>query len=420
MRIPLLCAVFAAVLAAQQQGGAPFEHITLDWAISQALAHNAALLAERANIAIADAHILTAGLRPNPVLSVSGDHMDVLGSGFNDLNGGGPTEIVAGFEYTRERGGKRQSRMEVARAARSVAELHFMNAARTLVLDVENAFVDALLARDNLELARENAGFFKQIARINEARVAAGDLARVELIRSQLAALQQETAVRQAETRLAGALTKLQTLMGRKPGPGFSIAGDLERKDALPLLDELQTGAREQRPDLAALRRDAQRASSEVRLQLANAKPDVTFGTEFRRQQVNASSNSLTVTLGVPLQFHNRNQGEIERARQEQRQAELRIRALEAEVAGEVETAYQQFLAARELLDAIRGGMLRQARDVREITEYAYKRGQSSLLELLDAQRAFNETMQGYIEARAEYARALYLIDSVSGKAVNP
>lgn len=276
MRHPLLCALFAAALAAGEQGAPLFEHVTLDRAISQALAHNAALLAERANIAIADAHILTAGLRPNPVLSVSGDHMDVLGSGFNDLNGGGPTEIVAGVEFTRERGGKRQSRMEVARAAKSVAELHFLNSARVLVLEVQHAFVDALLARDALELARENAGFFTQIASINEARVKAGDLARVELIRSQLAALQQQTALRQAETRLSGALTRVQTLMGRRPGPRFAIAGDLERKDALPLLDELRRLALEQRPDLAALRRDAQRASSEVRLQLANARPDLT------------------------------------------------------------------------------------------------------------------------------------------------
>ena len=64
--------------------------------------------------------------------------------------------------------------------------------------------------------------------------------------------------------------------------------------------------------------------------------------------------------------------------------------------------------------------MLEQAREVREITEYSYKRGDATLLEFLDAQRAFNETMQSYNEARAEYARALYLIDSVSGKAVNP
>ena len=94
------------------------------------------------------------------------------------------------------------------------------------------------------------------------------------------------------------------------------------------------------------------------------------------------------------------------------------IEFVEAEIAGEVETAYQQFLAARGLLETIRSGMLRQAHDVREITDFSYRRGQSSLLELLDAQRAFNETMQGYIEARAEYARSIYAMEFASGKEV--
>jgi cobalt-zinc-cadmium efflux system outer membrane protein len=64
--------------------------------------------------------------------------------------------------------------------------------------------------------------------------------------------------------------------------------------------------------------------------------------------------------------------------------------------------------------------MIGEARDVRDITEYSYRRGDATLLELLDAERAFNETMQGYNEARAEYARSLYLLDSVSAKEVNP
>ncbi len=42
------------------------------------------------------------------------------------------------------------------------------------------------------------------------------------------------------------------------------------------------------------------------------------------------------------------------------------------------------------------------------------------LLELLDAQRAFNETMQAYNESRAEYARSLYVLDSISGKVPVP
>ena len=406
-----------AALAAQPA----LEQVTLGQAIAQALANNAALLAERANIGIAEAHVMAARLRPNPNITVGGDHLDVLGSGFNDVNGGGPSELAAGFEFLHERGGKREGRVAVAQAARSVAELQFENAARTLAFDVENAFVDALVARDTLELARENSGFFKQIVEINQTRVRTGDLPEVELIRSRLAALQYETSVRQAEVRLSTALVKLQTLMGRaRPAAGFAIAGDLERKDVLPLLDEVAREARENRPDLRALRRDVGRAEADVRLQQANAKPDVTLGAEYRRQQVNARANALTLTVGIPLPVFNRNEGEIERARQEQRQAELKARALEAEIAGQVETAYQQFVAARSLLESIRGAMLQHARDLREITDFSYRRGEASLLALLDAQRAFNDTMQGYLEARAEYARSLYLLDFVSGKGVHP
>jgi cobalt-zinc-cadmium efflux system outer membrane protein len=50
--------------------------------------------------------------------------------------------------------------------------------------------------------------------------------------------------------------------------------------------------------------------------------------------------------------------------------------------------------------------------------EYSYRRGQSRLVDFLDAQRTFNETKQSHNEARADYARSLYLLDAVSGKTV--
>jgi cobalt-zinc-cadmium efflux system outer membrane protein len=64
--------------------------------------------------------------------------------------------------------------------------------------------------------------------------------------------------------------------------------------------------------------------------------------------------------------------------------------------------------------------MLAEARDVRETMAYSYRRGEASFVELLDAQRAFNDTMQSYNEARAEFARSLYLIDSAAGKGATP
>lgn len=64
--------------------------------------------------------------------------------------------------------------------------------------------------------------------------------------------------------------------------------------------------------------------------------------------------------------------------------------------------------------------MLAKARTVREVTEYSYRRGEASLVELLDAQRAHNDTMQAYHEARADFARCLYAIDAVTGRGTHP
>ncbi len=410
----ILLALGAPVLHAQN------EKLALKEAISEALEKNIGLMAERANINVAEARVITARLRPNPVVTMTADHLDLLGTGFNDINGGGPTELNFHTDFLVERAKKRQLRTEAAQAAVSVAELQVLDAMRGVVLDVENSFLDALLARESLALARENLKSFERIVQINSDRLRAGDVPEVEVIRSRLAALQFENSVRQAELRLQSALVHLQVLLGRKRLTSkLEVAGDFRRDQEIPSLDDLQQAALTLRPDLRAVNRDIARTELEVRSQVAQGKVDYVVGTEYRRQQVNAKSNSIGVTLSFALPVFNRNQGEIERARQEQRQVQLRAQALRYSISGEVETAYQQFKTASALLENIESRMLRQAKDVREITDYAYRRGEATLLELLDAQRAFNDTMQGYNEARAEYARGLYLLDSTTGKAVS-
>lgn len=423
MRVLLLpAAAFVLASAAACEAGPPRAALTVDDAVTEMLSNNLGLLAERANVGIAEARIITAGLRPNPVLSAGADHLDALGTRFDETNGGGPTEINLRTDFAIERGGKRRLRVEAARQVRSVAELNFLAAARSLILDIQNAFLDATVARDSLRLAQQDYETFQRIVEINTAREKAGDLAKVELTRLRLAALQARNAVRTGELRWRSALTRLAALLGRSdPHSLRDIEGEPRRDPDVPAIDALLNRAREQRSDVQALRGELARAAAEVNLQQAGAKQDVTVGTEYRRQQgVNGKSNSVGVFLAVPLPLFNRNQGEIARAAEERRQAELRLRARERLLAGEVDNAYQQYRTARELLGTIEGSMIEEAREVRDTIEYSYKRGDATLLQLLDARRAFNETMQSYHEARGQYARSLYLLDSVTGKAVKP
>ena len=411
-----LIAVFLGILphAAGQ------ENLTLDQAVAEAVQKNLGLMAERANLALADARIITARLRPNPVLSVSGDHLDILGTGYNEINGAGPPEYSVRMDYLLERGGKRRLRTEAAQLARSTSELEFQDAVRTVALDIAGIYVDAQLAQEGLRLARENLSYFQEIVRVNETRLKAGEIAEVELLRSRLATLNQRNLVRQAESRWRAALTRLQTAIGRPTlSRSLQLSADLRRDSTYLARDQALQTALQRRPDLLALRQDYARAGAEVRSQEAQAKVDPAIGTEYRRQQgVNGTGNSMGFFLAVPLPVFNRNQGEIERARQEQRQLDLRARHLEIVIAGEIDVAHEQVQAAETLLRNFEGEMLDQAQEVRRVTEFSYRRGHVTLLELLDAQRAYNETFQGYIEARAEYARSLYLLDSVSGRVV--
>lgn len=396
---------------------APPPALTIDQAVSEALDHNLNILAERFNVKVADTAVLTASLKPNPVVTVNLFRPDqvLVDAGIS------PYEQVFRMDYVLERGGKRERRVDQATLSKSVTELQLLNTTRNLILDVDGAFVDVQLAKLNLALANDNLRAFNNVVQINTDRVRTGDLSQVELSRSRLAALQFQNDVRQRDTKLRVARNRLSTLIGRGPnGDALDVVGEL-RKDPQGLeYDALRRQALEARPDLRAVRTDQARSVADLRLQLANGKIDYTLSGEYHRQEgADVRGNSYGVFVSAPLPIFNRNQGEIARAQVQQQQLRTKVQALETDISSEVTNAYAQYSTTREIVDEIERQMLTQAQDVRTTTEYSYRRGEASFVEFLDAVRAYNETMQSYNDARADYARSLHTLDALSGK-VNP
>jgi outer membrane protein, heavy metal efflux system len=392
--------------------------VTVSQAVQEAVGKNLNLLAERYNVSITDARLVTARIRPNPVLSLYGDLIPLFGEGSTPQNPTGPPEYGVRTEWTIERGGKRKHRIEVAENARRVAQWRLLNATRTLALDVRNAFVETLLAKENLALAQENLKAFNQMVQVNKVRVDAGDLAVVELRRTRIAALQLRNGVLQAQTKLRIAKEQLQLLMGRAvPAADFDVIDEPRRDPPPASWDEVERLALDLRPDLQALRWDLARSRAEIRLQLAVGKVDYKVGMEYRRQQgLQGRGDSFGFFFSVPLPIFDRNRGEIERAQLERLQIEARISALEAEIRNDARNAWRQYETARSLLADIENDMLKESRQVLDTMEFSYKRGEAGFVDFLEAQRACNGTTQSYNEVRAEYARSLFLIDATIGR----
>ena len=407
-----------SLLRAQRQP----DVLTVDQAVNEAIAHNLDFLAQKYDLTVAEAQIVTAKLRPNPILTLDADHLDLLGTGFTTIstngsvpNNGGPEEYSIRTDYLHERGGKRQARTALAVGNRDVTRLQLADSVRGLILSVQSGFVDALAAKNSLKLAQENLKTFQDTVTINQVRYKDGDIAQVELMRSEVAELQYANSARQAELQEKSAISRLQLLLGRTPLQPLDVVGDLRKDAPNDARDALLNQALQQRPDLQALVRDEGRADADLRLQKANAKVDWQIGAEYLRQTVTAEANTLGFFVQSPIALFNRNQGEIARAQQAELQTQARSRAMRATVQNDVDLAFLQYQASRDTLDKIEGSMMDKAKNVRSISEYAYKRGDISLVEFIDAVRAYNDTMQTYNDARADYARSLYGLDSATG-----
>jgi cobalt-zinc-cadmium efflux system outer membrane protein len=395
---------------------------TIAEAVDEAVQHNLSLLAERSSLTIAEAQMLGARLRPNPVLSLSADHLDLLGTGFDEANNGGPPELAMRVDMPLERGGKRNARMALASAVQSAAQARFLDAVRTLREDVTLACIDLIAAQTSRRLVGDTLRTYEEIARVNHLRVTAGAIAPLEATRSDVAMLQFRVSVVRADLEVATATAKLRTLLGRPAGTPVEISDTLDAGAPPPLppdVPALESLAMATRADLRALQLNQAKSVADLRLQEALGRVDYTVGAEYRRQQgIAGKSNSLGVFFSSPLPFLSRNQGEIARAMAEREQIDRQLAARRAQIASEVQSAYHEYVTTRDLVDTIQRDLLEPAGRARDTSLYTYTAGGSTLLEVLDAQRAFNDTFQSYVDARASLRQATARLSAAVGTEV--
>ena len=400
------------------QESAPDGALAIQRAVELALDRNLDLMAKRFDVDLASARVVTAGLRANPMLSVGADYQDLLGSHFqNDSsNGAGPPEYNVRLDYPFDVAGKRRKRLAVANADRSISELLLLNAVRELSFDVRSACLDVLQTGAVLDLGRRQLETLESVVAINEVRVRDGDLAESELMRTRLAARQVAGAIRLSELELSKAQTALGLLLASPAdAPPVAVQGPIPGDRIEPEIGALRAEAVAERPDLRALEQARGRADADISLQRALAVTDLGVGVQYHRQTAFAKGDSLGFFLNGTLPVFDRNQGEIRRARSTMSQVEAQITAFRASLDADVVRAVASYRAARDRLNIFEGGALDEAKEVRDAAEYAYRRGEVSFLEFLDAQRAFIETTRSYYEALADHALARFEIDYVTG-----
>lgn len=394
-------ALLAPDLRAQTQGPV---RITLDQAIQLAIQHNHNLLAAQTTIQQNEAEEITANLRPNPVFGA-----DVVGlpltPGTFTANNIDATEFDIGLGYLFERGKKRQHRLQAAKDVTAVTRSQVTDNERTLTFQVASQFITVQLAESTLALAQQDLKSFQNTVDISEARYKAGDISEGDYLKIKIQLLQFQSDVTQTNLARMQALVGLRQLLGYNAVPrDYDVSGDFDYIPVTMRLEDLQAKALQNRPDFRAAQQGISSAKSQYELQRAIAKQDVTGTLNFTHI---TGYNSASIIVSVPLPIFDRNQGEIARANYviaQSRELEL---AASDQVMSDVLNAYEGVRDNDQVVTLYRSGYLDQAKQSRDIAEYAYKKGAASLLDFLDAERSYRSTELAYRQSLASYLSAV-------------
>jgi len=244
----------------------------------------------------------------------------------------------------------------------------------------------------------------------------AGKVSPVESVKAEIELKNNRQALQGLKRRLERNRKALTSMWGRAE-PDFNRV--LEILDALPVLPSLNAleAALEENPDIGRFK--AERRYRQARYDLAQAQriPDLSLSGGYR-QIPESDDTAFIAEVAIPLNIFDRNQGNIEAARQAVKQVQDRRSAVLNDRRRQLNAVFQNALTARDEILALEQDIIPATRQVFAAKKEGYLNGKFSFLELLDAQRVLFDSQERYNDALVAYHLAAAEIERLTGRSI--
>jgi cobalt-zinc-cadmium efflux system outer membrane protein len=369
-------------------------------AVAVALWNNAEFHAALADLGLARADLIDAGMLRNPILSL--------------LFPWGPKQLEATINWPVDALWQRPRRIAQARLNADAAAQQLVSHGLRLIADVKTAFVDVVAAERAIAIAGEHATLTAQIADLAAGRLRAGDISAFEAGLARLEAARVEASRLSRVATRDRARARLRALLGMPHG-----AADLRISDA-PLewpacggIDELMKVALASRPEVRAAELRVEAAAARIGLEQSRVM-SVTAILDMNaegRQGFEAGPG-----LGLELPVLSQNQGGRARAAAELEQASRRYLAVRARVTADVDAAIATHDAALAIQKMLTTQVAESYDAERRQAQRMYEVGEISLLDLLETRRRLIDVEQTRAEATFATWRAGIDVEAAIGR----
>ncbi|KMQ70735.1 hypothetical protein ACM44_10470 [Chryseobacterium koreense CCUG 49689] len=378
--------------------------------------NNVGYAAEKFNVKISEAGIESAKVFPDPELSTgwfdNGQRRMNMGYGYN-----------AAIGWTIELGGKRKARINLAKSETELTKYLLQDYFRNLRADATIQYFDAIQKEHLVKVLLNSYQAMDKLAKSDSIRAKLGAIPNVDAKQSKLEAGTMLNDLYQTIADWKTSLVNLNLLMGAEQSDTLTTAVDhFTTFDRNFILADLILNAQNTRADLMAALQNKDVSQKILQLAKANRVIDlgltggITYSSYVRNTIAPTPSTTQTVIgISIPLKFSNNRSGELKTAYYTTLQSEAQYKQTELQVQAEVTQAYFNYQAAQKQVAQFNTGLLAEAKTILEGKIYSYKRGETTLLEVLNAQRTYNEVQQNYYQTLFNHASALVELERAAG-----
>ncbi len=371
--------------------------------------------AQKLNLDIAKAGIIAAKVRNNPEIGFSYFNNE---QSKKQMGYGGSISLSQTLTF-----GKRSAAIDLARSNNELTAALLSDYLRNLHADAAVSYYEALKQKELYLVKLDAYQRINELAQSDSIRAAKGIITGIDAIQSKVEAGLAHNELIQAKSEMNRALNELTLYMGKDMRIlPLKLEGDLKLAYRDFQLSELIEVGKMQRADLMAALQNIDVAKKEVKVAQRENNSDITVSLEaghnyeVKNEIAPAPAfNSISAGISLPLPFSKLNKGNLNAARQRLHQASLMYDQATLQVQNEILNAYDQYETANRQVHSFEKNLLTQSSEVLKGKTYSYNRGETSLLEVLNARRTYDEVQSQYYETLFNFGSALIELERSAG-----
>jgi len=252
-------------------------------------------------------------------------------------------------------------------------------------------------------VAAEDVKLMNGIHKRIELQVETGEKARFELVKANAELLNAQKMQESAGLRVRQARGALRALVGIELPESFEIQEQPHSFAPPTPLNEVRNDVLKTNPELQRTRAERQQLDRKLSEEKALRFPKFALRAD---QDQDPEWRSKRVGLAMNLPLWDWRGGPVGEAAAKLSQTDNQLAYQEFSLLQSLESAYQQYGIANAQVVALEGGIVRHAADALRIAELAYKAGEKSFLDVMDAQRVYRAARNELITAQFELASA--------------